>query len=81
MDYYVRMMDNDVVACGGTQIYDLGPFFTSDAGSSVTRINADDIDITGDESVVGKYLKLEDNEGGQVACCIIEAKAKWWQRS
>ena len=57
--------DSDVADCGGTPLSQtLDEGFTSDAnGFGKLRSKFDNLTLTGEDSIVGKYLQLSNTNG------------------
>ena len=74
--YSFALLDNDVLDCGSQ----LEPIFDFD-GKTLSLDDADDdydrfngrgdIDVLDEDSVVGKFIQV-NNDNGQVGCCRIE---------
>ena len=67
-------IDSDAADCAGTAIPErtMGDGFTTDAAGNGGFHNAfDTISLSGENSIVGKYLQV-NNSSGQAACCLIE---------
>ena len=73
--YSFAFVDSDAEQCAGTALPELtlGDGFMTDAAGLGGFHNAfDTISLTGENSIVGKYLQLNDSDGSQVACCLVE---------
>ena len=73
--YSFAFVDSDAEQCAGTALpgLTLGDDFMTDAAGFGGFHNAfDTISLTGENSIVGKYLQLNDSDGSQVACCLVE---------
>ena len=71
--------DDDVADCAGTALTDntIGEGFTTDAsGKGGFHNQFDTISLTGENSIVGKYLQLSDSQGAEQSCCLVELSEK-----
>ena len=51
----------------------MGEGFTTNAkGSKKFTGKSDSITLSGEDSIIGKYLQLNNKAGEQAACCLIE---------
>ena len=67
--------DSDVADCAGTALTGstIGDGFTTDAdGKGKMRGKFDSVSLSGDDSIIGKYLQLSDSGDNEVACCLVE---------
>ena len=65
----------DAADCTGTAIAEstIGEGFTTDAsGKGGFHGEFDTISLTGDDSIVGKYLQLSDSQSAEQSCCLVE---------
>ena len=83
----MAILDSDRTYCtSDTVLYDLtklkdedkdiegGSVFNSNRiGEATIRGKLDEVSLTGENSIIGKWLQLQDaNTGAQVSCCKIE---------
>ena len=69
----------DASDCSGTALTEstIGEGFTTDAsGKGGFRGEFDTISLTGDNSIVGKYLQLSGSSSGEQSCCLVELSEK-----
>ena len=61
--------------CAGAALTEraIGDGMTTDAKGRARSYNSfSTISLSGDNSVIGKYLQLSDSNDSEVACCLIE---------